>query len=278
MSLERNDIDTASLLLESNFYDHYFFGYFLSDNGDTFKKFARKKRFRISDENLSPRVLNHWIKEGVFHDDRQDNKGWMALSITDAVLITIIKKLRSFGMSLSKIKKMRECLDIYNEMDKESSCLLLDFYLAYGQVSLEPVQLIVLENGKSIIVRQKILNEMLQMGVLTDYIALDLNAILAKGANDRPNMTKYVPNEKEEQIRTELEKEIQNSLQKDGIQNINIKIKDKDYTITSEMLIKDKVSANALMNLCAVAKMEVTKNKTKKFYKVKEIKHLKKNG
>lgn len=43
MPLELNDIDTASLLLESDFYDHYFYGYFLSDNGETFKKFVRKK-------------------------------------------------------------------------------------------------------------------------------------------------------------------------------------------------------------------------------------------
>ena len=55
---------------------------------------------------------------------------------------------------------------------------------------------------------QKILNEMLQLGVLINYIAIDLNAMLAKGANKRANMTKYVPTEKEENIKTELENEL----------------------------------------------------------------------
>ena len=88
-----NKLQEASTILESDWFDHYFFGYFQSESGNTFKKFVRQKRFRISDEKISPRVLNHWIKEGVYHDDRQDSKGWMALSITDAMLITIIKKL-----------------------------------------------------------------------------------------------------------------------------------------------------------------------------------------
>ena len=266
---EIHSLNAASSLLESDWFDTSFFGYFLSNDADTFKRFVRKKRFRISDENLSPRVLNHWIKEGLYHDDREHNKGWMALSITDAILITIIKKLRAFGMSLSKIKRMRESLDAYNEMDKGSNCLLLDFYLAYGQVSLEPIQLIVLETGESIIVRQKVLNEMLQMGVLTDYIALDLNSLLAKGANNRPNMTKYVP--------TELEEEIRNTIKKNELISLNIKINENEYHLTKEILLKDKKSAEGLMNILKYATHEQIKTGKKAKHIIKEHKKIKRD-
>ena len=39
---------------------------------------------------------------------------------------------------------------------------------------------------------QEILNEMLQLGVLIDYITIDLNAMLSRGLNSKINMTKYL--------------------------------------------------------------------------------------
>ena len=267
MSLELNDLKSASALLETEWFDNYFFGYY-SNYGDFHKNYLRKKRFRLSDEKLPSRVLNHWIKEGVFKDDREDKKGWRTFSITEVMLITIIKRLRSFGMSLSKIKKMRECIDIYNNLDKNSSCLLLDFYISYGQISKEPVQLIVLEDGESIIVRQEILNEMLQLGVLIDYITIDLNAMLSRGLNSKINMTKYTP--------SEVEKEFKNHIKNNDLLTMNIKFKNDEFHLTKEHLMKDKKSAEGLMNILQYATHNSIKTGNKPKHIVKEQKKIKK--
>ncbi len=244
MSRKLNKLEKASLILESNWFDTFFWRYFIKD-ADSYHQFLNKKRYRLSDKDISSRVLHHWIKEGIFHDDRNEGKGWRQFSISDMMIITIITRLRAFGMELSKIKKVKEYLDSYNSVESISSCLLLDFYIAYSEISKEPIQLVVCDNGDAILVRQTILNEMLQMGILLDYIVIDINTMYNKGSKF-PNMTKYIP--------SEIEKEIKKSMKTHGLETINIRMKKKDYVVTKEMLAKDKKSANALMNLLSVAK------------------------
>ena len=157
--------------------------------------------------------------------------------------------------------------------------MLLDFYISYGLMDPEPINLIVNGDADAVIVRQSTLQELLQMGILSDYLVIDLKALLAKGSkNEFPNVSQY-PTLKVKLMRTKLEEELDNVLEKDGIQNINIRIKETDYTITSEMLINDKESANALLNLCTVSKLEISQDKSKKrYYRFKETKKVNKNG
>jgi DNA-binding transcriptional MerR regulator len=273
-----NKLEEACSLIEKKWFEEYFFEYFIKE-GIAYTHIVRRKKFKLTDENVSSRVLNHWVNKGIFHDDREDKKGWKVFSLTDTMLLSIIKRLRHFGLDLDKIKKVTDYLYSYNYLDLQANCLLLDFYISYGMMDTEPINLIVNGDGDSVIARQSTLQEILQMGVLTDYLVIDLKALLAKGSqNEFPNVSHY-PTLKVKLMRTQLEQELDNALEKDGIQSINIRIKEKEYAITNEILMKDKASAEALLNLCTVAKLEESKGlSNKRHYKVKETKKVNKNG
>ena len=140
-------------------------------------------------------------------------------------------------MGLSKIKRMRTCLDRQNEMDSQSNCLILDFYLSYMQLSTDNIQLIVLENGESLILRQKVLSEMLQIGILGDYIAVDLNALLVK---DRPNMIKEIRANKAEKT---------HDLSSFESISVTIEVNDKKHRIKKDKILQNKESAEGLLSL-----------------------------
>ncbi len=273
-----NKLEEACQLIEKEWFDGAFIGYFVKE-GIAYTNIVRRKKFKLTDENVSSRVLNHWVNKGIFHDDRKDKKGWKVFSMTDTMLLTIIKRLRHFGLDLDKIKKVTDYLYSYNYLDGEANCLLLDFYISYGLMDPEPINLIVNGDADAVIVRQSTLQELLQMGILSDYLVIDLKALLAKGSkNEFPNASQY-PTLKVKLMRTSLEEELDSALEKDGIQNINIRIKENDYTVTNKMLMGDKESAEALINLCAVAKLEEAKDlSNKRYYTVSEIKKVNKNG
>ena len=50
------------------------------------KKFSEKK-FSVKDTNITYRVINHWMAEGLISDARTEEKGWRKLSIFDHQLI-----------------------------------------------------------------------------------------------------------------------------------------------------------------------------------------------
>ena len=54
--------------------------------------------------------------------------------------------------------------------------------ISYGLMDPELINLIVNGDADAVIVRQSTLQELLQMTVLSDYLAIDLKALLAKGA------------------------------------------------------------------------------------------------
>lgn len=70
----------------------------------------RTKQYDINNISQSHRVINSWESIGILDDTRKNNKGWRKFSLSDIVWITIITKLREFGLSIEKIKKTKESL------------------------------------------------------------------------------------------------------------------------------------------------------------------------
>ena len=265
-----NKLEKACQLIEKEWFDRVFIDYFAND-GSVYTHYIRKKRFKLTDNNVSSRVLNHWVNKGIFHDDREDKKGWKIFSITDTVLLTIIKRLRMFGIDLDRIKKVTDYLYSYNYLDSEANCFLLDFYIALGTnyLNIDPISLIVDGEGDAVIVRQTTLNELLQMGVLVDYIVIDLKALLAKGApKEYRNISKYVP--------SKLEKEIEETINTSNLISLNIQVNDKEYHLSKKRILKDKKSAEGLMNILKYATYEEIKRGENSKHIIKEHKKIKK--
>ena len=270
MEKSYNKLEDACQLIEKEWFDRFFIDYFSKD-GAAYKHYIRVKRYKLTDNNVSSRVLNHWVNKGIFHDDRKDKKGWKIFSITDTVLLTIIKRLRLFGLDLDRIKKVTDYLYSYNYLDKEANCLLLDFYISLGTnyLNIDPINLIVDGEGDAVLVRQSTLNQLLQMGTLMDYIVIDLKALLEKGApNEYHNISKYVP--------SELEKEIQETVNTSNLISLNIKVNDKEYHLSKKRILQDKKSAEGLMNILKYATYEEIKTGEKSKHIIKEHKKIKK--
>ena len=117
MEKSYNKLENACQLIEKEWFDRFFIDYFSKD-GAAYKHYIRVKRYKLTDNNVSSRVLNHWVNKGIFHDDRKDKKGWKIFSITDTVLLTIIKRLRLFGLDLDRIKKVADNQKEYSYSDE----------------------------------------------------------------------------------------------------------------------------------------------------------------
>ena len=85
---------TLDMIVNDKWFDPHFITEFLQKGGE-FRENLNKKRYKLADEKLSSRVLNHWHKIGVIDDDRPEGKGWRKFSISEMMWISIVKTLRS---------------------------------------------------------------------------------------------------------------------------------------------------------------------------------------
>lgn len=269
MKKEITPLQFAEILTDSSWFDHHFLMNFIP-NGGEFRKSLNVKRYKLSDNELNSRLLNHWNEIGVLEDDRPDGKGWRRFSITEMIWINIIKKLRAFGLDMDAIKNVGKYLKSYNSKNIQSKFLILDFYLAYGRMFREPIKLIVFSDGESLLCRQEALNHFHENGNLEDdYICIDINSLFSKGTGIT-NTTKYTP--------TKIEKELKDSLKLSDLKELRVTVRGKKYIIEKDRLMKDKNTAKALFNLIDFGVATNTKYGSGTSYMITESKNIDKEG
>ena len=258
----------------SDWFDLNFFGDFVRSKSEN-KKNLSEQVYKIGEEKLSSRVLNHWYEVGILEDDRPDGKGWKKFSISELLWIQIVIKLRSFGLNLARIKKVKKEIDIYNSMDTLSKCPLLDFHILIAANTPTPVKLIVFESGEASINRQIEIDIANELGMITeDFISIDLNKLVGKFLKQKKFRTNYLSYS--DIPKSPLVKQIEKSLSAEDIQGITIKIKGKDYIIGEEFFTKDKAKALALMRMLEFGSLIEKKNAGKSTYSVMNQKKIKK--
>jgi len=77
-------------------------------NNYDFRLWFNNKEHRISEDYLSYKLVNDWVKAGVIEDDRDNKKGWRLYSIMDIIWIFSALQLRFFGLPLNKIANIRK--------------------------------------------------------------------------------------------------------------------------------------------------------------------------
>lgn len=259
MSFEHNNIFSAS-----DWFDVNFFGGF-AITSLPIKRELNEQKYKIDDNRLSSRLLNHWYKTGIIYDDRIDGKGWKKFSVSELVWVQIIFKLRKFGLDLNRIKFVKNYIDVYNELDESSYCLLLDFYTVVAINSSIPIKLIVFESGQAEIVRQIDIDIANQMGKISeDFIMIDINKLLNNLFIKKDIKADYFQMD----IKSPLINQIESTLEKDNIQSITIRLNDKDYIIDEKYFVNNKVKANAIMNLLDFGELVERKFGGKSTYEV----------
>lgn len=111
---------------------------FLLD-GDMIEKLHNEKSRKFTTE--SKRVIGHWVKEGVISGKQESEGGWYYFNRIESIWIDIVSQLREFGLSLPKIKFIRE--DLFKEV--VSGFRLID----------QALMLSILNNPQALIIRSK---------------------------------------------------------------------------------------------------------------------------
>ena len=258
----------------SDWFDLNFLAGFLHSDLNIVKQF-NQQTYTIGEEKLSSRVLNHWYQSGIITDDRLDNKGWKKFSFSEIVWISIVIKLRKFGLDLQRIKKVKEQIDYYNTKDSKSKCPLLDFYMLVAITSTIPIKFIVFESGQAEIVKQSDIDIANQINIINeDFISIDINKLLDKTLTKKKVKADYFNSIKtsDNPLFTQLEE----SLSKNNIQSVTIKTNDKDYLIDEVFFTKDGKEARTLTNMLQYGKVIENKNAGKSTYQITNQKKIKK--
>jgi DNA-binding transcriptional MerR regulator len=232
-----------------------------------------QQTYTIGEEKLSSRVLNHWYQEGIIIDDRPNKKGWKKFSFSEIVWMQIVMKLRKFGLDLKRIKTVKQQIDIYNTEKSQSKCPLLDFYILVATTSNIPIKFIVFESGQAEIVKQTDIDLSNQLDFINeDFISIDINRLLNKIITKKRVKADYFNYNK-----TEIEKEIFNSLYLDKDKSITIKLNNgKDFLVTKDKILSSKKEMESLLNKLEYAEGSIIKRGKKKYHKVEEKKRIKK--
>jgi DNA-binding transcriptional MerR regulator len=258
----------------SDWFDLNFLSGFLHSDLNIVKQF-NQQTYTIGEEKLSSRVLNHWYQSGIIIDDRLDNKGWKKFSFSEIVWISIVIKLRKFGLDLQRIKKVKEQIDYYNTKDSKSKCPLLDFYMLVAITSTIPIKFIVFESGQAEIVKQSDIDIANQINLINeDFISIDINKLLDKALTKKKVKADYFNSIKtsDNPLFTQLEE----SLSKNNIQSVTIKANDKDYLIDEVFFTKDGKEARTITNMLQYGKVIENKNAGKSTYQITNQKKIKK--
>lgn len=258
---------------DTDWFDIQFIGGFL-DSNNKIKEFLNEPRYKVGDESISSRVLNHWHDKGILNDNRPKGNGWRKFSFTEVIWLGIVSKLRSFGLDLKKIYKVKEYFDIYSSKENQSQNPLLDFYIFYCMTSKMPVKLLVFDSGEALIGRQVAVDLAVQYGFIQDdYISIDIAKLINKRFKGKKIETDY-----SNYSLSTIEKEVQQGIYYDDVKSITINVKgNKDILLTKEHIKDSRDEIKVLLQKTGDYYEESSIRTGKsKHYKLVERKKLKK--
>jgi len=236
------------------------------------ESFLNTRHFSLKETNISARTLNSWYKNSVLTDDRVKGKGWSKFSFSELLWIGIIKELRAFGLSLKKIKVVKEYLESLNSTKYDSKYTLIDFYLYAGVKFGKPIKLIVFSEGQSLLARQDAINDAIQKQIIGgNFISIDFTSLMSRLIATVPNTTDYSNNS-----RTEFENEIKKAIDNEGIKSISIVKNEKDYLIEKEHTFKTRKEASQFTSTFSYGRTTEHKHNNKSVYKSIEQKKIQK--
>ncbi len=120
--------------------------YHFSGKFEEFHAFLRNKKYTTSSTDISYRMINHWQESGLLPDG-VDSEGWSKFTLVELVWMKAILKLRSFGLSLDKIRLAKGGLMEFDK--KKKSYFLFEYYIARALLSSDDPYILVFADGDS---------------------------------------------------------------------------------------------------------------------------------
>lgn len=117
-------------------------------NGKKVSTKINTRKMKLTSEQYSYRIINHWEQEGVLDDKRPSGKGWRKYSVIERFWIGIIKELRSFGYPLEDIRTIKKFLQQESKSDLVSDMPLLEAFFVVAHYLKHPCYMLVFKGGK----------------------------------------------------------------------------------------------------------------------------------
>lgn len=119
-------------------------------SSDVFKEYRgklREKKFTVSNTEITYRMVNHWEENGLLPDGVAGGDGWRKFTLVELVWTKAIIRMRQFGLSLEKIKQVKESLMKFDK--KDGTYLLFEYYVARALSSSDDPYILIFSNGDS---------------------------------------------------------------------------------------------------------------------------------
>ncbi|MBT3934245.1 MAG: MerR family transcriptional regulator, partial [Bacteroidetes bacterium] len=161
-----------------------FSDYTSSDESNSVSALLNKKTHKPAAGDFSYRIINHWESNDLLSSSRTNGKGWRRYSVMDLVWLYIIQDMRTFGISLDLIKKVKKNL-IEVQSEEVSKFPLLEYYVSISMLN-EAVYLLVFENGQAHPVTEKEYASNREFSSKNNHLQININNILQKIFTDKP--------------------------------------------------------------------------------------------
>jgi len=130
---------------------------------------------KLSAYDFTYRIINHWEKNKLIDSNRENNKGWRRYSTMDLVWLFIVKELRSFGVSLEQIFKVKENMN--QEANEISEFPQLEYYISLALIN-KPVFLLIFPEGEAHCLTEKEYQLNREFSSQNNHILINLNNIV----------------------------------------------------------------------------------------------------
>lgn len=186
----------SSLIYTGEWFDIRFAEFALEEKGvlKDIRETLTTPKYTVSETNQSYRTINNWDENKILFENVERGNGWRKFSITEIVWIEIIKELRTFGLSLSSIKEIRDKNFILK--DEEFNPILLSFYIARA-INGDDVLLVAdAEGNGSFCITADYINSQIIKPLPTSYVIVNINKIyfrISKNQRYLKNNTHFMP-------------------------------------------------------------------------------------
>lgn len=157
--------------------DSYFFSLGEYFDSPRIRELIEGKRYTLNSTEATYRLINSWEEQGLIDSGRSKDTKWRKFSITDLVWIAVLVELRKYGLSVNKLKTLRQQI-FYTTLDNKRYPQL-EFYISQVFAGDKCV-LMVFENGYGDIGTYGQYLKHTELMGLKSHLVISLNQIMTK--------------------------------------------------------------------------------------------------
>lgn len=212
-----NILSKLPLFATDDSLDEDFVDYLSDANNSKLHNLIREKRYTVKDSDISYRVINHWDDKGLLPKGVQDeDEKWRKFSFVEVVWLEVLKELRSFGLSLESIAKIKE--DTLNWNPKENTYPWFEYFVIKSMAGNLDGYLVVFSNNRSNLVFSRSIESNKEFFGSRSLLLISLKEMVS-------NLGHSVSKPESLQVLSEIERKVIESVRVGDVDSISLKMK-----------------------------------------------------